>query len=130
MQRRLGGRAPGLLLSEPLGYLDFLRLMADAKLVLTDSGGIQEETTVLGVPCLTLRDNTERPITVAQGTNTIVGSDPDTIRAEVAKVLETGGKRGRVPERWDGLAARRIVEVLARDLGAQPRPRGRDAGAA
>ena len=114
--RLLDGRMPALLTSEPLGYLEFLRLMVDAKLVLTDSGGIQEETTVLGVPCLTLRDSTERPVTISQGTNTLVGSDPATIRSEVRKVLATGGKRGRVPELWDGHAAARIVAVLERDL--------------
>lgn len=117
IRRFLGGRAPGLRMEEPLGYLDFLRLMADARIVLTDSGGIQEETTALGVPCLTLRENTERPVTVDQGTNTIVGSDPATIRSEARKVLEDGGKRGRVPERWDGRAAARIADVLASELG-------------
>ena len=122
--RLAGGDAPRLHTTEPLGYLDFLRLLADAKLVLTDSGGIQEETTVLGVPCLTLRDNTERPVTVSEGTNTVVGCDPATIRAEVRKVLEGGGKRGRIPEGWDGRAAQRIVDVLeqAFDTGAGGRP--------
>jgi len=116
-ERLLGGREPALRTVEPLGYLDFLRLMADARLVLTDSGGIQEETTVLGVPCLTLRDNTERPVTVTEGTNTLVGSNPATIRAEVRKILDGGGKTGRTPEGWDGHAAGRIVDVLERDLG-------------
>lgn len=113
----LGGDEPDLHLMPPLGYLDFLRLMADAKLVLTDSGGIQEETTALGVTCLTLRDSTERPITVEQGTNTIVGSDPATIRAEVRKVQEGKEKPGRRPELWDGRAAARIIDVLEGDLG-------------
>jgi UDP-N-acetylglucosamine 2-epimerase (non-hydrolysing) len=117
IERRLGGSAPRLCLTEPLGYPDFLRAMADAKLVLTDSGGIQEETTALGVPCLTLRDNTERPVTVSEGTNTLVGSDPATLRTEVRKILQGGGKRGRVPERWDGRAAARIADVLGSDLG-------------
>ncbi len=112
----LGGREPRLRTTEPLGYLDFVQLMADARLVLTDSGGIQEETTVLGVPCLTLRDTTERPITVSQGTNSVVGTKPSTILAEVRKVLDGGGKRGCVPELWDGRAAERIVAVLAHDL--------------
>jgi UDP-N-acetylglucosamine 2-epimerase (non-hydrolysing) len=116
-ERLLGGREPALRTVEPLGYLDFLRLMADARLVLTDSGGIQEETTVLGVPCLTLRENTERPVTIAEGTNTLVGGDPATIRAEVRKILDGGGKTGRTPEGWDGRAAARIVDVLERDLG-------------
>jgi UDP-N-acetylglucosamine 2-epimerase (non-hydrolysing) len=110
--RTLGGEAPRLLTTEPLGYLEFLRLTADCKFVLTDSGGVQEETTVLGIPCLTLRDNTERPVTVTHGTNTIVGSEPTRIRAEVRKILDGGGKRGRVPDGWDGEAARRIVDVL------------------
>ncbi|HID61192.1 MAG TPA: UDP-N-acetylglucosamine 2-epimerase (non-hydrolyzing) [Anaerolineae bacterium] len=99
-------------LVEPLGYLEFLGLMADARLVLTDSGGIQEETTILGVPCLTLRENTERPITVAEGTNLIVGSRKERIVAEALRILESGGKAGRVPELWDGRAAERIVQVI------------------
>jgi UDP-N-acetylglucosamine 2-epimerase (non-hydrolysing) len=117
VREKLGGEEPSLHRTQPLGYLDFLRLMTDAKLVLTDSGGIQEETTALGVPCLTLRHNTERPITVTQGTNTIVGTDPATIRAEAEKVLEGKGKAGRIPELWDGRTAERIVDVLERDLG-------------
>jgi UDP-N-acetylglucosamine 2-epimerase (non-hydrolysing) len=116
----LGGRPLRLRTTAPLGYLDFLRLMSEARLVLTDSGGIQEETTVLGVPCLTLRENTERPVTVTQGTNRIVGSDPDAIRSEVRKVLDGETRRGRIPDRWDGAAARRIVDVLEKDLGASP----------
>jgi UDP-N-acetylglucosamine 2-epimerase (non-hydrolysing) len=115
--RLLGGREPRLLLTEPLGYLEFLRLLADARLVLTDSGGVQEETTVLGVPCLTLRVNTERPVTVTQGTNVIVGQDPERIRSEALAVLSGGGKKGRVPDLWDGSTARRIVDVLEHDLG-------------
>jgi len=103
---------PGLRLTEPLGYLEFLNLMANARLVLTDSGGIQEETTILGVPCLTLRENTERPVTVIQGTNTVVGSDPQRIVAEALAVLDGKGKAGRVPELWDGRAAERIVAIL------------------
>ena len=124
---RLGGETPRLRLLEPLGYLDFLGLMADAALVLTDSGGIQEETTALGVPCLTLRDNTERPITVTHGTNTIVGSEPDTIRAEVRKVLDGGGKRGRVPELWDGRTAGRILDVLETTIRAERERQGEQA---
>jgi UDP-N-acetylglucosamine 2-epimerase (non-hydrolysing) len=96
----------------PLGYLDMLGLMAGAKIVLTDSGGIQEETTSLGIPCVTLRDNTERPITVDQGTNTVVGRDTVKLRSIVRDVLQTGGKAGRVPEYWDGQAAQRIKAVL------------------
>lgn len=115
--RLLGGRSPRLLTTEPLGYLEFLRLLADAKLVLTDSGGVQEETTVLGVPCLTLRVNTERPVTVTQGTNQIVGQDPARIREATLAILAGRGPKGRIPDLWDGTTARRIVDVLARDLG-------------
>jgi len=102
-----------LLMIPPMGYIDFLSLMAKAKLVLTDSGGIQEETTILGVPCLTLRENTERPITLKQGTNRLVGRDPEVIFHEASKVLEE--KRGKtgMPKFWDGRAAERIVKILA-----------------
>ncbi|MEZ5567652.1 MAG: UDP-N-acetylglucosamine 2-epimerase (non-hydrolyzing) [Halioglobus sp.] len=96
----------------PLGYLDMLGLMRDARVVLTDSGGIQEETTALGVPCITLRENTERPITVTQGTNTVVGTDPAKIIACYEDVISTGGKRGRSPELWDGAAAERVVTIV------------------
>ena len=96
----------------PVGYLEMLGLMRDARLVLTDSGGIQEETTALGVPCLTLRENTERPITIAEGTNTLVGPDPDAIRAAFNEVMTGGGKAGRIPEFWDGRAAMRIAHTL------------------
>lgn len=105
-------RWPNLKLTEPLGYLDSLCLLARAKLVLTDSGGLQEETTVLVVPCLTIRPNTERPITVTEGTNTIVGADRMRIVAESRKILRGHGKQGRVPKYWDGKAAERIVQVL------------------
>ncbi|MCP5056929.1 MAG: UDP-N-acetylglucosamine 2-epimerase (non-hydrolyzing) [bacterium] len=118
VERQLGDRPPAIQMIDPLGYLDFLRLMADAHFVLTDSGGVQEETTVLGVPCLTLRENTERPVTVTQGTNQIVGRDPDTIRAEVRKILDGSAKQGRIPDLWDGGAAGRIVDQLAADLGS------------
>ncbi len=101
-----------ILLLPPQGYLEMLGLMREARLVLTDSGGIQEETTALGVPCITLRENTERPVTVEQGTNTIVGTDPAAIRAAFDEILTTGGKAGRVPELWDGHAAERIVAHL------------------
>ncbi len=96
----------------PQGYLEMLGLMKDARVVLTDSGGIQEETTALGVPCITLRENTERPITVSQGTNTVVGTDVDQILACYEDVMKTGGKVGRVPDLWDGNAAQRIVQVI------------------
>jgi UDP-N-acetylglucosamine 2-epimerase (non-hydrolysing) len=104
-----------LRLLEPLGYLDFLRLISSARLVLTDSGGIQEETTILEVPCLTLRENTERPITVEVGTNRIVGQDPERIVAGYREVMDGRRGSGRIPPLWDGRAAERIVEVL---LGA------------
>lgn len=104
--------AQDLLCIPPASYLEMLGLSANAKMVLTDSGGLQEETTALGVPCITLRHNTERPITVTQGTNTIVGQDPDKIRAAVNDVLTSGGKAGCVPPLWDGAAANRIKEVL------------------
>ena len=102
-----------VLTTRPLGYLDFLNLWKDARVVLTDSGGIQEETTALGVPCLTLRENTERPITVEEGTNELVGTDPESIVGAARRVLGGGGKRGRRPELWDGRAAERIVAHLA-----------------
>src|SRR5262245_6746744 len=97
----------------PQGYLEMLGLMAGATLVLTDSGGMQEETTALSVPCLTLRENTERPITIEQGTNTLVGRDRALILRLVDEILATGGKRGRTPELWDGRAAERICAHLA-----------------
>jgi UDP-N-acetylglucosamine 2-epimerase (non-hydrolysing) len=106
----------GLLLTEPLGYLQFISLMDQARMVLTDSGGVQEETTVLGVPCLTLRDETERPVTVEVGTNILIGSDPKRIVREARKILKGGGKKGRIPPLWDGKAAIRIVKVLERWL--------------
>jgi UDP-N-acetylglucosamine 2-epimerase (non-hydrolysing) len=103
----------GIRMVDPLGYLDFLNLMANARVVLTDSGGIQEETTILGVPCLTLRHNTERPITVEQGTNLLVGNQPESILAGFNQIME--GKAGTLketPEFWDGKAAMRIAGVL------------------
>jgi UDP-N-acetylglucosamine 2-epimerase (non-hydrolysing) len=100
---------------EPLGYLEFLSLMMEARLVLTDSGGIQEETTVLGVPCVTLRENTERPVTVSEGTNRLAGLTPAGIRGAIADALASDAA-GRIPELWDGRAAERIVDRLARDL--------------
>ncbi|NVD96941.1 non-hydrolyzing UDP-N-acetylglucosamine 2-epimerase [Massilia sp. BJB1822] len=103
---------PDVLLLPPMGYLEMLGLMRDASVVLTDSGGIQEETTALGTPCLTLRNNTERPITVDEGTNTIVGNDPAHILAAYAELQQGGGKAGRVPHFWDGRAAERIAAIL------------------
>lgn len=98
------------------GYLEMLGLMANAKLVLTDSGGIQEETTALGIPCLTLRENTERPVTVEFGTNTLVGRDRESILRSVDEIMSCGGKRGKMPELWDGHAAERIAEDLGQWL--------------
>ena len=103
-----------VIMLSPVGYLEMLGLMQSAKLVLTDSGGLQEETTALGVPCVTLRENTERPITVTEGTNTIVGTDPVKIKQCVDDILTKGGKSGRIPEYWDGKAAERIVAEIVR----------------
>ena len=108
-----------LALLPPVGYLEMLGLMKEATVVLTDSGGMQEETTALGVPCVTLRDNTERPITVSEGTNTVVGSDRGRIEAAVDAVLTTGGKKGRRPELWDGKAATRMAAVVSEWLAAR-----------
>jgi len=103
---------PGLLLLSPMGYLEMLGLMKNARVMLTDSGGIQEETTALGVPCITLRNNTERPITVEEGTNTIAGQNPERILAAFEDILHSGGKAGRVPEFWDGQASTRIAAAI------------------
>jgi UDP-N-acetylglucosamine 2-epimerase (non-hydrolysing) len=110
--------ASRLRLVAPLGYLDFLALMDHAACVLTDSGGIQEETTVLGVPCFTIRDNTERPVTIERGTNTLVGADARDLAAAFADFAATGGKRGRVPQLWDGRAGERVAAVIAAALGS------------
>jgi UDP-N-acetylglucosamine 2-epimerase (non-hydrolysing) len=104
---------PRMIVLPPQGYLEMLGLMSRARVVLTDSGGMQEETTALGVPCLTLRENTERQITVDQGTNSVVGRDRNAIIGGVDAILTGGGKRGRVPELWDGRAAERIATHLA-----------------
>jgi UDP-N-acetylglucosamine 2-epimerase (non-hydrolysing) len=107
-------KAEGLKLVDPLGYLDFLGLYSNARLVLTDSGGIQEETTVLGIPCLTLRENTERPVTVEMGTNVVVGTDPERITTHAFAALNGNGNRARrVPPFWDGHTAERILAALS-----------------
>lgn len=107
-----GGAVPGLRVIDPLGYLEFLDLTAHARLVLTDSGGVQEETTVLGIPCLTMRPNTERPVTVDEGTNVLVGNDPEALRREARAILDGRAKAGRVPDGWDGNAALRIAALV------------------
>ena len=110
---------PDITLVGPQGYMAFLHLWQDAAVVLTDSGGLQEETTALGVPCITLRNNTERPITVDEGSNVLAGTDPVRIVAEVRKVLAGQGKQGRRPRLWDGQAAQRIVAVLDQALAGE-----------
>ena len=105
--------AAGIELMPPLGYVDFLALTSRAKVVVTDSGGLQEESTALGVPCLTMRENTERPVTVEIGTNRLIGSDPQKLAAGFASVLDGTYKTGGVPQFWDGRAAERIAELLA-----------------
>jgi UDP-N-acetylglucosamine 2-epimerase (non-hydrolysing) len=108
---RIAGMA-GFRTCAPLGYLEFLALTSQARLVLTDSGGLQEETTALGIPCLTLRHNTERPVTIGEGTNTLVGTDPERIKSAAREALAGRGKSGRVPELWDGKASERIARVF------------------
>lgn len=105
--------------SPPLSYLRLVGLMRAAKLVVTDSGGVQEETTALGVPCLTVRENTERPITIEEGTNILIGTNPERLVAEVDAILAGGGKRGCAPASWDGKAAERIAEIVAAFLKAK-----------
>lgn len=117
----LTNRLRGIHMVDPLGYLEFLALNDHAACVLTDSGGIQEETTVLDVPCFTLRDNTERPVTVTEGTNTLVGSDARDLPAALDGFFESGGKRGQVPDLWDGHAGERTARVLETYLQRGPR---------
>ena len=117
---------PGLACMQPQPYLSMLALMRAARMVLTDSGGVQEETTALGVPCLTLRENTERPITVTEGSNAIAGRDPAVILALSRDILRFGGKAGRVPQYWDGHAADRIAVVVRESDGGAHRAAGRN----
>jgi UDP-N-acetylglucosamine 2-epimerase (non-hydrolysing) len=107
-------------LAGPQAYMAFLNLWKDAAVVLTDSGGLQEETTALGVPCVTIRENTERPVTVDEGSNVLAGTDPAAIMREARKILRGEGKQGRRPHLWDGKAAERIVAVLANELATEP----------
>ena len=107
-----GDKVKGLWLTEPMGYLEFLHLNMNARLVLTDSGGLQEETTVLGIPCITLRHNTERPITCVEGTNQVIGNQKAAILAAASSVLSDDPPSRSIPEKWDGQAAERIVQVL------------------
>jgi UDP-N-acetylglucosamine 2-epimerase (non-hydrolysing) len=116
------GLAGGLAFVDPLGYLEFVALLSRARLVLTDSGGIQEETTFLGVPCLTLRDSTERPITVTHGTNRVIGTDPARILAEAHRALDRPPAARVTPPLWDGSAAPRIVHILALALSGSSLP--------
>jgi UDP-N-acetylglucosamine 2-epimerase (non-hydrolysing) len=116
-------RTPGLRLVDPMGYLEFLALTAQARLVFTDSGGLQEETTVLGIPCLTVRENTERPITVEVGTNLVVGTDPVRIQQAADRILDGHEKKGRVPDLWDGRTGERIAQVYEQFLGVGQTPR-------
>jgi UDP-N-acetylglucosamine 2-epimerase (non-hydrolysing) len=110
-QRRSVNGRHGIIAVEPLGYLDFLCLMKHAAVVVTDSGGIQEETTCLGIPCVTVRDNTERPVTVERGTNIVAGTTKEKIAAAIRQQAARKGGNAR-PEKWDGQAARRIVSIL------------------
>ena len=112
-------RSKGIVYVDPLGYLDFVALVSRARLVLTDSGGLQEEASILGVPCLTLRDTTERPVTVTHGTNRIIGSDPGRILDESLRTLADPPRADRTPPLWDGHAAERIVEILDRHRQAK-----------
>jgi len=112
---------PRLLTTSPLPYLQTVGLMNGSRLVITDSGGVQEEATALGVPCLTVRDTTERPITIIEGTNTLVGLSTDALKRAVIDTLDTGGKRGRVPDLWDGRAAERVCERISEYLARRAR---------
>jgi len=119
------GASNRIRLTPPLSYLNFLRIQSEATLVITDSGGVQEETTALGIPCLTVRENTERPITISEGTNLLVGVDGRRLVEEARKTLRGEGKKGRLPELWDGHAAARIVSTLADQItGGYTRKRG------
>ena len=113
----LGIRFDNLIYTEPLGYLEFIYLVKHAFAVITDSGGITEETTVLGVPCLTLRDNTERPETVTKGTNELIGTKPEAVKPALQKLMQGNWKKGEIPEKWDGKASERIVSSIRQLAG-------------
>jgi UDP-N-acetylglucosamine 2-epimerase (non-hydrolysing) len=117
--RDSGAGCCGIRIVPPLSYLQFLHLQSEATCVITDSGGIQEETTALGVPCLTLRENTERPATVSHGTNSVIGLEPERLRRDVEQILAGNGKRGCLPPGWDGRCAGRILRILCEYLGAR-----------
>lgn len=110
----MDGGLDKLIFTDPLGYLDFQKLMSNAKFVITDSGGIQEETTVLKIPCITLRENTERPVTITEGTNELVGTDIEKLNFFAAKAMTGQWKQSRIPEFWDGMTAHRVVDVMQR----------------
>lgn len=112
--KKLNLNYPNLFLINPLGYLEFNYLVENSKAVITDSGGITEETTVLGIPCMTIRDNTERPETVTEGTNELIGTNPNSIIAAITRVFDGNWKKGSIPEKWDGKSASRIVEILSK----------------
>lgn len=114
--QKCGIKTHDIQLCEPLGYLDFLKLQVDATMVLTDSGGVQEETTALGVPCLTLRENTERPVTITSGTNQLVGMDKKKILGAVDRILKKPWRKGKIPLHWDGKASQRIIAILLKHL--------------
>ena len=118
LRPRLDAASQVLRVVTPLGYLDFLKLVSEASLILTDSGGIQEETTVLGVPCITLRDSTERPATCLIGTNRLAGSDPDRVWEAFDSIRSTDPATYGIPARWDGKTGRRIADILTREAGA------------
>ena len=113
----LGIKADNLHIVDPMGYLEFNYMVKHSKAVITDSGGITEETTVMGVPCITLRDNTERPETITIGTNELIGTNPEAIKPTLEKLFAGKWKEGGVPELWDGKAAERIVEKLIEIYG-------------